>query len=272
MDEIWEVSEVRGANSEAPHLWEGLVGAWPLQEGGGSIVWDVSGNRNNGTPQNTSLLGSWKLTPRGCGVLLDGVDDYITVPINHYVTKPFSLVAWCSIITRTTWRSAMGIKINTQPYQTPFYLIVRRDDGNKEYCFEWNGDVNSPGDIVRGTSQFPDGINMLGGMATYERVYVVLNGEIKNSSPRTRAFPTAVSPYYTLIGSSSYDNQDYGQYGAQLHGEIVLAQIYGRPLSASEWAELYADPWAMYRVRPRVLVRGVTLKKTPIHHLMAGCT
>jgi hypothetical protein len=229
----------------------------------------VSGNGNHGTPQNTSLLGERVLTPRGRGVRLDGVDDYITVPITNYVTKPFSLLVWCSLFTYTSWRSAFGIKINNQSNQTPFYLHARRNYANNEYDFEWDGDVNDVGDVASGPSQFPSGLNMLGGMVTYERVYVILNGEIKNSVPRTRGFPTSTQ-YYSILGAAMYNNAvvDY------TNGDFLLAQIYGRPLSVREWAELYADPWAMYRVRPRVLVRGVTLpaKKTPIYHLVSGCT
>jgi len=268
MDEIWEVSESRGANSEAPHLWEGLVGAWPLQEGGGSTVWDVSGNGNNGTPVGTNLLSNRKLGQFGRVVGTDGIDDYIQIPINSYVSKPFSVLVWLSATLKpNAWQSVMGVKTHDTNGQNAYYLHVARNDGDKQYGFEWCGNVNSLGDVVRGPSTFPSGYHMLGGMVAYESVSVILDGRIRASVTRTRTFPSPPS-YFTTIGAAVFNNNilDFTQC------DCFLAQIYGRPLLPREWAKLYADPWAMYRVRPRVLVRGVTLKKTPIHHLMAGCT
>lgn len=272
MDEIWEVSEARGANSEAPHLWEGLVGAWPLQEGGGSTVWDVSGNGNHGTPVGTNLLSNRKLGQYGRVVGTDGINDYIQLPINSYVSKPFSILVWLSAtIKPNEWQSAMGVKTHESFSWNAYYLHIARNDGAKEYGFEWCGNIiNSAGNIARGLSTFPTSYHMLGGMVTYESVSVILDGMIRASVTRTRAFPSPPS-YFTTISAAFFNNSiaDFTQC------DCFLAQIYGRPLLPREWSELYADPWAMYRVRPRGLARGVTLpsaKKTPIHHLVTGCT
>lgn len=67
--EIQQVARTRGRNSEAPQLWDGLVGAWPMQEGAGDTIYDVSGNRAHGTLYNTP---TWTATDRGRAIQFDG--------------------------------------------------------------------------------------------------------------------------------------------------------------------------------------------------------
>lgn len=55
---------------------EGLVGAWDLGNPVNGIVYDLSGNGNNGTLMGGPIL---QLTPLGKSLRFDGVDDYATI-------------------------------------------------------------------------------------------------------------------------------------------------------------------------------------------------
>jgi hypothetical protein len=69
--EIMEVSKSRGASSEAPGLWNGLVGAWTFQERGGLTAFDASGYGNKGTLTAMDPATAWVMTRYGGGLEFD---------------------------------------------------------------------------------------------------------------------------------------------------------------------------------------------------------
>jgi hypothetical protein len=269
MDEIWEVAESRGANSEAPHLWEGLVGAWPMQEGGGTKVFDSSGNYKHGTLTNTTPDASWSLSPLGRALFFDGTDDHVQLsgkmtPYDAALGR-FSISAWAFALSRPSWANIIA-NWGDNIYGM-FHFGLTELSG--ELCCRLAQADNTYTGLAIINTLFPlnewvhccaiaDGStlsvwqNCIRGNTT-----VNYNGTLKTNNP-------------FAIGSKFTDNSITPVY--LWHGYITNITLWRRSLSRSEIHELYADPWAMYRVRPRVLVRGVTLKKTPIHHLMVGCT
>jgi hypothetical protein len=270
MDEIWEVSESRGANSEAPHLWDGLVGAWPMQEGGGSQIYDVSQYRNNGTMVNMALT-SWRSQQYGRGLMYDGIDDSVSVPYSSILTptKQLTLSVFASAV-QGSLADANRHLINksytthVDPYYS--YALSVRDNSSigmpKTVTFFLSpGSVftylNVPNVVVYDRVQHY--------AATYDGSFmrVFVDGALKGSLAASGDIPN----FNTELLFAKIRN-----YTSYFNGVMSDVRIWNRALSPNELAQVYADPWAMYRVRPRVLVRGVTLKKTPIHHLVAGCT
>jgi hypothetical protein len=268
MDEIWEVSEARGANSEAPHLWEGLVCAWPMLGKGDTTIWDVSGYRHHAKTFNMNLSQSWTLRPDGPGLWADGINDYVQA-ISDYPLLRFSkahTLLWYGdldttggvypsmLLGKMTWGAERSGGLHYRPTQ-----II-------EASYAWSGsDFNFVGASITPSTPRADHI-----VATYEpstAVRLYFNGR-------------AVVDYTTSIPSTFYNNCGYPHtlfVRSNVDGNFtrctcLQAAMWSRALSPSEVWELASNPWAMYRVRPRVLVRGVTLKKTPIHHLTAGCT
>ncbi|MHC4143632.1 MAG: LamG-like jellyroll fold domain-containing protein [Planctomycetota bacterium] len=72
---------------------EGLVGYWPLDEGGGTTTADVSGNGNDGTLN----APKWDAGKFGSALNFDGVDDYVDLgnpPILDFGTGDFTVSAW----------------------------------------------------------------------------------------------------------------------------------------------------------------------------------
>ena len=67
-----------GINRQHP-LARGLVGCWPLWEGAGSRVMDVSGHGQHGALINMEP-GDWTAGPVGHRLLFGGTNEYVAVP------------------------------------------------------------------------------------------------------------------------------------------------------------------------------------------------
>lgn len=81
-------------------LSRGLIGCWPFNEGAGSRVADISGNRGHGATVAVDLTDAWVGSPHGGAFETDGVDDHILVAsegvtrFNRLITDAYSLSAW----------------------------------------------------------------------------------------------------------------------------------------------------------------------------------
>jgi hypothetical protein len=261
MDEIWEVAESRGANSEAPHLWEGLVAAFPLCEGAGNRVFNVV-DRSRHLRFYDTTEASWALAPWGRA-------KYQTESGQHFGQnnmiriRPNVSVTFSQWIIPQVWNGNNPGFWRAQSLYT--FNIFRSNTGFP--WIGWNGvDVLSP------NTGYQVPLNQVA-----HCVYVMRMGD---SGTGFMGFYTQGILRHSATGTYSNPGFSIGHLGYQFTTSQFIGGYHGplmfheRALSAQEIAELYADPWAMYRVCPRVLVRGVTLpaKKIPIHHLMAGCT
>jgi hypothetical protein len=268
MDEIWEVAEAHGANSEAPHLWEGLVGAWPLQEGGGLVAWDVSGRNAKGTLINMPVSTSWLLTERGRATRFQRLSNsYIPTQKLPYTSNgPVSVSAWIKITEASSVMLYFCGDLDANP-----------SNGNptKNRIALQRRFISGTGEVVRIVSGLSDGATITAPpFNTWHHYVAMVNG----TNPISTSLVLDGVLTSTLI--SSHSNTDFSTFTLGRAGDpndfyagadMTNVAVWNRLLSLDECNQLYTDPWAMYRVRPRVLVRGVTLKKTPIHHLMAGC-
>ncbi|WP_169307115.1 LamG-like jellyroll fold domain-containing protein [Ferrimonas sediminicola] len=73
---------------------DGLVGYWPLNEGGGTLIGDASGNGHDGQLSGATWTSGWD----DGGLRFDGVDDHVVVPHSSQLAftlfQSFSLTAW----------------------------------------------------------------------------------------------------------------------------------------------------------------------------------
>jgi hypothetical protein len=79
---------------------DGLVGYWPLNEGGGTTTSDLSGNGNDGTLN----LPKWDSGKFGSALNFDGVDDYVDCgnpSILDFGTGDFTISAWVKMPSST---------------------------------------------------------------------------------------------------------------------------------------------------------------------------
>ncbi len=99
--DILLVSKSRGADSCAPGLWRGLVGAWPLQEPGGLTAFDVSGYHNDGTLTNMDAATDHVVTPMGRALALSSAAaaEKVVAILAPAVDDPLTLCGWVKAVT-----------------------------------------------------------------------------------------------------------------------------------------------------------------------------
>jgi hypothetical protein len=267
MDEVWEVSEARGANSEAPHLWEGLVCAWPMLEQGGTTIWDVSGYQHHAQTFNMDLSQSWRLRPDGPGLWADGINDYAQANLNYPLlrfSKAHTFLWYGDLGTSGGVSSSLLVGKTGAVWNSASGGL--QYSSNQRLFGTWAigiGSTRSVLSVVTPSTPRADHI-----VCTYEpsiAVRLYFNG--KEVASNTTSVPSTFwndnNFPYTLFAAASVSNF--------ISCTCLQVAMWSRALRSREVSELASDPWAMYRVRPRALVRGVTLKKTPIHHLIAAC-
>lgn len=211
----------------------GLVGAWLLNEGGGNLLNDLSGNGNTGTIVNALWTGG----NFGPSLNLDGTGDYITCGANvppNFTTSDFTLSVWLYSTSATTEQVifcrgkygsdgfyleqiSSGI-VTFASCQGAAYQLVSSANGTlpvnrwSHLCFVRSGTVGS--------------IFLNGTEASYTLRQSLLN-------PRTNTRDFRIGSYYD--GSTGWI------------GKLDIPSVYNRALTAGEIAQLCRNPLGMYR-------------------------
>jgi hypothetical protein len=225
------VARSRGATSEAPNLWDGLVADWSFLQGGGATLFDIAGN-NNGTLTNMDPATDWVTTQQGWALDFAAANNRID-PAKGLPT-----------LNGFTW--ILRLFIRSDGVGTNFGRIV--DTSTTDFIWAQNGDIlfsAGSGSTVRTVSYTytPDTyyhvvcVSDGSGIADGLRMYI--DGELV-SSAFSRQWEAAATWY---IGNRA---------GADRSIDCRLSQLlqYDRALTPSEIQQLYADPHAMHRRRP----------------------
>jgi len=220
-------------------LARGLVGWWPMNEGGGTRVNDISGNNNAGafsgiTQGSTS---GWAGGFNGRAVMFDGTDDAVAIPTAAplQITGAISVCGWVNIPAL----SGYYIMAEKGPAYPNPYAIVTEPGGTVEWL-RGNGAsqsyVISTGAISAGVWQFIVGTWADGVFRIY------LNGRFDNSA--------SASPTCTDDGQALYIGMRRDA-AAAMPGRIAHVRLYNRALLAAEVAQLYAEPLAGAKTPPK---------------------
>ena len=217
-------------------LARGLVGWWPLNEGGGERVTDISGNGNHGLI-NSVLPGAtsgWKGGALGRSLAMDGTDDYVLVPhsASLAITGPLTISFFAVLTSVANYRFPITKCATGTPYAAP-------------YDVQWNiGDATVQ--LYRGTtithSAVSGAVTPLG-----VPIHIVAVDDRTTANVWTNG---AAGP--TPLASSGWSIADAGdplyigkrRDGYPFAGQMSHVRIYNRALSAAEIAQLYADPLA----------------------------
>jgi len=218
-------------------LTRGLVGWWPLNEGAGLRASDISGNGNAGaltniTPSSTS---GWYGGPHGRAVQFDGSDDIVSVPHAPQLalTGDMTVSAWVLHTSTATYRS-IAIKGNVGAgYPSPFHLYVEITTG--KILFYFGNGVSQTG-IDTPTMPLNAWTHVCG-TRLGSTITVYINGR---SALSGSLGAQAVTDAGTALGIGS---RTPGTAYPMLGG-IANVRLYNRALSASEVAQLYAEPLA----------------------------
>ena len=229
----------------------GLVGCWLMNEGGGTIVNDLSGN-------GQSLLFDATTPPAWdsgkYGPCVTGVDDKIlgTAPaVNSTSPGDMSVVAWYKV---NSIASSYGIVITTNLYISSSVL------GGSGWCLGhsygqspprptfWLGPDSDTANQIRvgndGSYTIPLSEWVMVA-ATFDSAtktaYLYINGVYQVSDTEANATSYAHTQLSFFQGNDSHSSQE-------LNGSISHSLVYNRALSATEMLNLYRSPFCMFEV------------------------
>jgi hypothetical protein len=201
---------------------QGLVGSWPMLEGGGNIVRDLAGN-NHGV-----IIGAtWAAGKFGPCLRFDGTGDYVEIGKDvGFSSGPFALAAWVYWAGYTSGNGAIiggsasgGVEFRIQGSYGSEYLQLL-----KEYTALMGAS----------TGKIPTNVWTHVAVTYNNPVYVFyINGIPSGSGSSAQTFTSR----NTRIGACEGPDDD-------IQGLLDDVQIHNRALTAAEVRELYLHPWA----------------------------
>lgn len=206
-------------------LSRGLAGWWPMNEGGGERVNDISGNGNNGILTNG---GKFQGNKRGGGIYLDGSDDYVIIPDSNSlsIAGDLTLSYWISCAFANY---SMPICKGSSAIAAPYYSYVY-PGGGAFLLGRGNGAVENG---VSVSIQIPlDVLTHIALTMTGTGVVFYMNGAKVGSNTLSATIADAGGPLY-------FGRRADGYYTKMLASHF---RIYNRALSIAEVAQIYADP------------------------------
>ena len=224
-----------------PIVTDGLVmnldaGFTPSYPKNGTTWYDVSTNTNNGTLINGPTFNS----ANGGSIVFDGVDDYVTTTNFYLSTSPASILIWFKAGTQTDNAGSVLRPIMQQGYFDGNFPAITQGieinmvrTGNNavgKLRFAWGGD-NNPDYQYLTTDRYDNNqwtfVCNINNGSTFD---VYINGV--NLATKITHTSVSTSTPVNLGGDT-----DVG--ARKLVGNIAIAQIYNRALSATEVLQNY---------------------------------
>lgn len=216
-------------------LAQGLVSSWMFYEGAGRTVHDVSGNDHhgtwNGSGRGSNTTPGWVAGRDGWAMEFDGTDDYISGPLNTS-TDAITVLLWA--------------RYDTLPFANPG-LFVLGDTLSTRYVGIWVRNTGYLWGRIRQAGDAEVNFSQNQHLSAGEWYHIVVTAD---GSSSMRQYVNGVQ-----VDSKTYDGsiRDWtnfyigNQAGEGWDGQIDDVRIYNRALSADEIAELYHDPYGMFR-------------------------
>lgn len=229
-----QLYSLRGLWREHP-LYQGIVGHWLFNEGGGLTAYDLSVHGRHGTLTNGPV---WRTGKFGRALLFDGVDSYVSIGDTLITGPPFSITGWFNSTDDATSQVIGAIADNTST--NDFHSLHIRGDaaGDPLAAHSRDGtnfvEANSPTGYSLNTWHFGCGV----WKATNNRkVYL----DVVNTAENT--VDVTPSPLNTLeLGRSSDASPSFF-----FDGRLDDIRFYNRALSVAEIESLFHDPFLPFR-------------------------
>ena len=205
-------------------LAKGLVGYWPMLEGAGNTISDLSGNGNDG---NLVADTHWVGGKFGPCLSFDGSGDGINCgsPHNFNGSVPFSAIAWIKTSLNQD-RSIFGTN-----HDTGWYLRIEAGTGLRAKIDDGANDAHEQ----VACSAYDGNWHQVGIVLTDSKLWTIFDGkiikDIDNGAVNDLADTFNIG---AIVGADPFN------------GSIDDVMIYNRALSASEVAELYRNPFGMF--------------------------
>jgi hypothetical protein len=236
----WRVDEFDGATTHTGNVWSftttsppNLVGWWKLDETSGTIAADSSSEGNHGT-----VFGNpqWITGQINGALALDGVDDYVDLPIGSVIASLSSctITTWVNFSnTGGAWQRIWDFGSN-ETYN--MFLTPRTGmDGNLRFAITRMGNsnesqLNAPSTLATGWHHVAVAING----ATREMQMYLDSGVVANST--TQVLPRDLgNTTQNWLGRSQYPADAY------FNGSLDDLRIYNWALTASEVAVVMSE-------------------------------
>lgn len=220
------------------HIDAGDVDSYP---GSGTTVSDLIGS-NDGALNNGTTFTS----DNGGSFILDGIDDYISVPDSDIFTfgnnvddSPFSIESWIKPVNGTPYRIISKFDNTTREWflstndfdgtgtGNPYFVIY---SFNSNFIFEYiRTDIPITNNQWHNITATYDG---RGGSGARNGMKLYVDGEIQSVSG-------VASGTYQAMGNKP-TNLDIGRLGTgYAAGSVAVAKLYDKELSASEVLQNY---------------------------------
>ena len=252
-------------------LAQGLVGCWLMNEGGGDTIYDLSGNGNAGTINNSVVWADGRF-----GRCLDfaGTEvDKVTMPDNPAYSglDQISVVFWMYphvLSTISRYKMIVGKANWAEEREWRF-----RFESGDFFTWHVSNDGNDPGanECNVSTSLLTlSAWNHIVGVYDGTNLWLYINGvQVDTHAGDLGGIHDGTA--VMAIGASSDLG---GKEGDAYDGLIDHVVIYNRPLSSGEVAKLYRDPFCMFRRTPIELWTGATsggITPTEQNAIFFGC-
>lgn len=255
--EMLAVSHSRGADSEAPDLWDDLVGLWPIAAGGGATAFDLSGYGRHGTLTNGPM---WVATEKGWAL------DFVAASDQFVVTPALDTSNWlsCSIISLVQFDAGESFPVITD-------LRYSGNDGIRTFTQVGTLSLDADdGTFVTTQFTFNDTFwHTAASVVDGDNARIYLDGILKDEEAGN-TFDFAGADGVFTIGAR---NAGGGGGGLFFDGRIALTMVSSPALAPSKIQQLAADPNAMLRLRAKVFptaVAGFISYPYPLLNSMSG--
>ncbi len=205
---------------------------WQLNECSGIITHDSIGN-DDGTFNGNDPC--WVLSPFGCAVDFNGVNDYFSVPTLDSVYNDgsnFTAAGWFKTTQTTGKQTIVGQWSQIYGYYSGWQVVVE----NSKVVAKFGGDV-APFTVITGTSDVNGGWHhfaLVNNGTTSATLYV-------DGQPEGTAGTKYMDNYDTKFRIGGMYGTGVMLQGGPFHGTIDNVILYNKMLSAGEVEQLYQD-------------------------------
>ena len=209
-------------------LAKGLVGYWLMNEGGGNIVQDLSGNGYVGTFQGDEY---WAAGESGPAIYFPGDTDWIRL-------------GNCDLLEGMAQLTIVA-KVRPDDASSQQWIIGNNgcwalEVNDERIRFRTWGGGSEVATYSNDPSVFDNTWHQIAGVYDGVNNNTYVDGIFNTSQAQSGAIPTGT----TNFGIGSYSSAPSV---LEFHGFIEFIYVYDRALSSREIADLYAKPFGMFR-------------------------
>lgn len=222
-------------------LMDGLVGWWPMLEGGGSTLYDLSERGNHGTLTNMDAATDWSVGPIGAGALdFDGSNDHVRVGniVETAGGSGYSFATW--VLRKASGAYALFGQSDNQVRRHVVYLTTSGRIG----CFF--GDGSGAQGVYKDGSVFPTNV------WAHVCVSLEFDGVCRRYLNGAQTGSAAFFGDIELIDTDGNDDalgarkRSSATEDLYLNGKLSDCRYWNRALTAEEVKQVYHDPWSPF--------------------------